>query len=194
MLSGQLIIENLACVRGGRLLFKDLAYTLYPGDAVLVRGPNGSGKSSLLRMIAGLLKPYVGTINSIGKIALADELHSLDPRLSLRRALEYWAKIDTRNAQDVSDAMAAVEIVQLGAVPVHMLSTGQKKRATLARVIAGDADIWLLDEPGNGLDQASSMLLDRAIAAHRARGGIIVAASHQPLGIDGAKAIMIGER
>jgi heme exporter protein A len=193
MLTGQLILENIACVRGGRLLFKDVSCALNPGDATLVRGPNGVGKSSLLRVIAGLLKPYAGTVAHQGSLALADEAHALDPRLPLCKALEFWAAIDASRADIVNEAMGAMRIGHLASVPVRMLSTGQKKRATLARVIASRADIWLLDEPGNGLDKESLTLLDAAMAIHRVRGGIIMAASHQPLGLSDVKTIAIGE-
>lgn len=193
MPTGQLILENIACVRGGRLLFKDISCALGPGDATLVRGPNGAGKSSLLRVIAGLLKPYSGTVTNQGSLALADEAHALDPRLPLAKALGFWAAIDANGGDMVNEAMGAMRINHLATVPVRMLSTGQKKRATLARVIASRADIWLLDEPGNGLDKESLTLLDAAMAIHRVRGGIIMAASHQPLGLSDVKTIAIGE-
>jgi heme exporter protein A len=193
MLSRQLILENIACIRGRRLLFKDISCALGPGDATLVRGPNGVGKSSLLRVIAGLLEPSAGTVTSEGSLALADEAHALDPRLPLGKALGFWAAIDSSDTDVVSEAMGAMRINHLATVPVRMLSTGQKKRATLARVIASRADIWLLDEPGNGLDKESLTLLDAAMAVHRVRGGIVMAASHQPLGLSDVKTIAIGE-
>lgn len=193
MLGRQLILENIACVRSGRLLFKDINCALGPGDATLVRGPNGAGKSSLLRVIAGLLKPYAGRVAHQGTIALTDEAHALDPRLPLDKALGFWAAIDGSQSDTVNEAMGAMRISHLASVPVRMLSTGQKKRATLARVIASRADIWLLDEPSNGLDKESLTLLDAAMAIHRVRGGIIMAASHQPLGLSDVKTIAIGE-
>jgi len=193
MLGRQLILENIACVRGGRLLFKDINCALGPGDAKLIRGPNGAGKSSLLRVIAGLLKPYAGAVAHQGTLALADEAHALDPRLPLDKALGFWAAIDGSESDTVNEAMGAMRISHLASVPVRMLSTGQKKRATLARVIASRADIWLLDEPGNGLDKESLTLLDAAMAIHRVRGGVIMAASHQPLGLSDLKTIAIGE-
>lgn len=193
MAAGQLTLENIACVRGGRLLFKGINATLGPGDALLLRGPNGVGKSSLVRMIAGLLAPYAGRIIRSGRLALADEAHALDPRQPLGTALSFWAALDGSGSDAVREAMGAMRIVHLADVPVRMLSTGQKKRATLARVIASEADIWLLDEPGNGLDKESLTLLDAAMAVHRARGGLIVAASHQPIGLTDAIQMAIGD-
>lgn len=193
MAAGQLTLENIACVRGSRLLFKGLSAMLGPGDALLLRGPNGVGKSSLLRMIAGLLEPYDGRIVREGRLVLADEASALDPRQPLGKALAFWAALDGSDADTVHEAMGAMRIVHLADVPVRMLSTGQKKRATLARVIASAADIWLLDEPGNGLDKESLTLLDAAMAVHRIRGGLVVAASHQPIGLADAETLSIGE-
>jgi heme exporter protein A len=189
--SGQPIsaaLSNLACVRGERMLFKGLSLSLNAGDAALVTGPNGVGKSSLLRLIAGLLDPYAGKAALVGRLALADQELALDARLPLGKALHFWAGLD---GGDVDSALATVAMDHLAAVPVRILSTGQRKRAVLARTIASGADIWLLDEPGNGLDAASLDRLNRVMAAHRAKGGIIIAASHQPLDLPGAVIVAI---
>lgn len=180
---GQLSFDGVSCQRGGRILFERLRFTLEPGDAALVSGPNGVGKSSLLRLAAGLLEPVSGVVRREGRIALADEALGLDRHLPLKNALQFWAGID---GGCVADALVAVALDHLGQVPVRMLSTGQRKRAVLARVIASKAPVWLLDEPGNGLDAASLENLSVVIAGHRARGGIVLAASHQPLGMETA--------
>lgn len=180
---GQLSFEGVSCRRGGRILFQQLSFSLGVGDAAIVSGPNGVGKSSLLRLAAGLLEPIDGAINRSGRIALADESLALDRQLPLATALQFWAAIDDGSVQD---ALAAVSLDHLAQVPVRMLSTGQRKRAMLARVIASRAVVWLLDEPGNGLDTASLGNLSSLVADHRKRGGIVLAASHQPLGIEGA--------
>ena len=166
--------HGLALVRGGRLLFEGLEIALAPGDAMHVTGPNGSGKSSLIRLVAGLLKPSAGQIER-AQAALADEGFALDRELSLSRALAFW------NGPHLAESMTAFALNDLAHVPVRLLSTGQAKRARLARVMASGAPLWLLDEPLNGLDCKGVEELDAAIAAHRASGGAVLAASHLPL-------------
>jgi heme exporter protein A len=182
--SNLLALEGVACVRGGRLLFEGLSLALGPGEAALARGPNGAGKSSLLRLAAGLLQPAAGTATR-AEAALADEQLALDERQRLGAALGFWVK-------DAAAGLAAMGLEELAAVPVRMLSTGQRKRAALARVIASGAPLWLLDEPANGLDADSQIRLAAAMAAHRSAGGAILAASHQPLGLDDARMVELG--
>jgi heme exporter protein A len=169
-----LAVEGAALVRGGRLLFEGLDFALGAGEAVHVTGANGSGKSSLIRMVAGLLKPSAGRVKR-SDIALADEGLALDRELALRRALAFW------NASGVDEALAAFDLERLADVPVRLLSTGQARRARLARVLASGAPLWLLDEPLSGLDATGVTLLSQAMATHRATGGAILAASHVPL-------------
>ena len=183
-----LTFENIACTRGGRQLFAGLSLSLSGGGAALISGPNGVGKSSLLRLIAGLLTPAAGMIVKEGRIALTSETTALNPAQPLARALGFWAKID---GGVVEPGLEAMGIAHLADVPVRILSTGQKKRAVIAGVIAGGAPIWLLDEPANGLDIASIALLEAAIAKHRASGGIVVVASHQPISLKGAQAVIL---
>ena len=170
---------DVACWRGGRLLFEEVSFAIAPGEAWWVRGPNGAGKSSLLRMAAGLLSPAAGTME-VGTAALADEELALDREQPLGAALAFWARLDG-GAQRLGDALTAFGLGHLADVPVRMLSTGQARRARLARVVASGAPLWLLDEPANGLDAASVDLLGEALARHRARGGGVLAASHVPL-------------
>lgn len=165
----------LALVRGGRLLFEGLDVALGAGDGLLITGPNGSGKSSLLRLIAGLLRPNSGTLRR-AEAALADDGLALDRELALGRALAFW------RGPDLEAAMAAFGLNPLAAVPVRLLSTGQARRARLARVAASRAPLWLLDEPLNGLDGQGVALLEAAVDRHRAAGGAVVAASHRALG------------
>ena len=169
--------EGLTLVRGERLLFERLELTLGAGEALHVKGVNGSGKSSLLRLAAGLLRPNAGRIHR-SAAALCDDSLALDRELPLNRALNFWS------GGAVGQAMEAFGLAALALVPVRLLSTGQAKRAALARVMASAAPLWLLDEPLNGLDIDGRQRLARIIAAHRSAGGAILAASHSPL--DGA--------
>lgn len=172
-----LAITNAALIRGGRLLFEGLDLQLNAGDAVHVTGANGCGKSSLMRMIAGLLRADAGTIER-GDVALADEGLALDRELPLGRALAFWG------GAHLAAAITAFDLHRLANVPVRLLSTGQARRARLARVMASGAPLWLLDEPLGGLDRAGIGQLDAAIAAHRAGGGSVLAASHVALAGD----------
>ncbi len=165
--------EDVALRRGGRLLFEGLDLTLGPGEALHVAGPNGSGKSSLIRLAAGLLRALRGEVRRAPP-ALADEALALDRELPLRKALSFWGG-------RVDEATDALGIAHLADVPVRLLSSGQAKRATLARVAASAAPLWLLDEPLNALDADGTDRLARLIDAHLDRGGAVLAASHQPL-------------
>ncbi len=192
-MTARLVFDRVACLRGDRLLFEGLSFSLGAGDAALLTGPNGAGKSSLMRLAAGLLPLSAGTIDHEGRIAHAGEAPALDMRLPLAGALGFWAGIDGSDEDAVRKALDRMGIANLAEVPVHMLSTGQRKRATLARLLAARADIWLLDEPGNGLDTASLGRLTAAMAAHRAGGGIVLLATHQPLDLPGALPIELGK-
>jgi heme exporter protein A len=178
-----LALRGVACLRGGRLLFEGLDLTLEPGQAALVQGPNGAGKSSLLRVAAGLLRNAAGTVER-AEAALADEHLALDERQPLGRALAFWVN-------DAAPGIAAMGLERLVEVPVRMLSTGQRRRAALARVVAAGAPLWLLDEPGNGLDTDGLARLEAAMAAHRAAGGAILAATHQPLALADAQKVTL---
>lgn len=180
----RLVLEQIACFRGGRLLFEGLNLALAQGEGVLVTGANGVGKSSLLRIAAGLLAPTAGRVARDGAVALSAEAAGLDEDKSLFAALSFWAGLDGRDDEAVALALAAVGLAQLAEVPVRLLSTGQRRRATLARVIASGAPIWLLDEPASGLDAAALDELSAVMAGHLAGGGVILAASHQPLGVE----------
>jgi len=184
-LSASLAFRDVACLRGGRLLFEGLGFALGPGDAALVTGPNGAGKSSLIRIAAGLLAPASGSIEIVGARALLSESAALDPELGLAAALGFWAGIDGSRAA-VAQALEAVGLHEIANVPVRYLSTGQRRRAALARVVASRAPVWLLDEPANGLDTASVAQLAELVARHRAEGGIALVATHLPVALPGA--------
>ncbi|HVU29537.1 MAG TPA: heme ABC exporter ATP-binding protein CcmA [Sphingomicrobium sp.] len=166
--------EKVTLSRGGRQLFEDLDLSLGAGEALQVIGPNGSGKSSLIRLAAGLLKADRGKVERAPP-ALADDNLALDRELPLGKALQFWGG-------DVGRAIEALGLEDLSAVPVRLLSSGQAKRAMLARAIASGSRLWLLDEPLNALDTASAERLNDAVADHLGGGGAVLAASHQPLG------------
>ena len=184
-------VDNVAVIRGNRLVLRGLTVTARSGDIIWVRGANGCGKSTLLRLIAGLLHATAGSIQTEGRIALADENLALDANLTVEKALMFWADMDGASADARSAALADMDLQGLAQVPVRFLSTGQRKRASIARVLASKADIWLLDEPYNGLDSASCARLDQAITAHTATGGIVLVAAHQPPSINVAHSLIL---
>ncbi|MBU0554499.1 MAG: heme ABC exporter ATP-binding protein CcmA [Alphaproteobacteria bacterium] len=181
MSGAALALRDLACLRGGRLLFAGVNLMLGAGGSAQIAGPNGIGKSSLLRIIAGLLRPFAGSVDCTGTVALTDELDALDRERTVRDALAFWAKVDEVPAERIEAALDDLAIAHLRDIPVRMLSTGQRKRAALARTLITGAPIWLLDEPANGLDVASAAQLGALVERHRAEGGIVLAASHMPL-------------
>jgi heme exporter protein A len=160
----RLSADAIACRRGDRILFRGVSLALGAGEALRVTGPNGE---------AGLV----------------DERPALDPHLPLDQALAFWERFDGHKA----DAVERLGLGPLGEVPVRFLSTGQKKRAALARLMAQDCPIWLLDEPLNGLDVDAVALVERIVAEHCAGGGLAVVASHQPMVLPGDRAIHLPE-
>ncbi len=184
----RLAVNDLACRRGDRMLFRALSFELNGGEALQVVGPNGTGKSSLLRILAGLLGPFAGTVERTGAVGLVDERPALDEHLPLGRALEFWAQVDAASAP-VPD----LGLDSLLDIPVRFLSTGQRKRAALARLIRQQAPVWLLDEPLNGLDTETARTCEALVAEHCARGGLAVVASHQPFALPGLRPIAIAD-
>ncbi len=181
----RLAAHDLACRRGDRLLFAQLSFALESGGALQLAGSNGIGKSSLIRILAGLLEPFAGSVERTGALGLIDERPALDPHLPLGQALSLWAEIDGLGflaRESCADRLGLAELLE---VPVRYLSTGQKKRAALARLIGQQAPIWLLDEPLNGLDSKGIGLVEELTAEHCQAGGIAVIASHQPFALPG---------
>lgn len=185
----RLAINDLACRRGERLLFRGLSLELRPGEALQVAGANGTGKSSLIRLIAGLLRPFAGAVAVEGALALLDERPALDPQLPLGRALAFWQRLDG----PWDNQAARLGLAGLLDVPVRYLSTGQRKRASFARLIGQAAPIWLLDEPLNGLDADAARLAEALAAEHCAEGGICLIASHQPFALPGMRRIELAD-
>ena len=190
-MQARLAATDLACRRGDRLLFRGLSLACAPGESVHVAGANGIGKSSLIRILAGLLRPFAGTIESEGAMGLVDERLALDANLPLRGALAFWERID--GAHDAGRAEDVLQLEPLMDVPVRFLSTGQKKRAALARLLNAAPPIWLLDEPLNGLDAQAQTVIEALIARHCEGGGIALVASHQPIALPSAQVIDLAE-
>jgi heme exporter protein A len=187
----------LTCRRGDRLVFTGLDFAVEPGGALLLLGPNGSGKSSLLRLMAGLIKPFAGRLDwegeavamdpalHRGRVAYLGHLDAVKPMLSARESVGFWADLWGRPGE-TDAALSALGLAALADLPARFLSAGQRRRVALARVIATAAPLWLLDEPTVGLDKASIEALETALAAHRSTGGILVAATHAPIALPGA--------
>ncbi len=177
----RLAVQDLACRRGDRLLFARLSFALEAGQALQLAGSNGIGKSSLIRIIAGLLPAFAGTVERAGALGLLDERPALDPHLPLGQALAFWQRIDGAGG----NRLEQLGLAALLDVPVRYLSTGQKKRAALARLLGQQARVWLLDEPLNGLDTKGVAMVEQLAADHCRAGGIAVIASHQPFTLPG---------
>lgn len=198
-----LVGENLACRRGERLVFDGLECRLLPGDALVLTGPNGSGKSSLLRLLATLLAPAAGHL-VWGGVPVEDDpagyraaihyvghLDAAKPALSPREMLGFWAALRGVRSPAIEAALAAFGIESIAEWPCRWLSTGQRRRLALARLIAAPAPVWLVDEPTAALDSDGEARLVAAIESHRTAGGRVVLATHQPLALPGATTLAL---
>ena len=182
--------HNLACVRGGRSVFAGIGFSVAPGDALSLQGPNGSGKSTLIRLLAGFLTPALGEIRWDGAdirssltehrarlhyVGHADGIKSL---LTVKENLAFTCALSDAGEDALDRALEVFDLRRLVDTPGRFLSSGQRRRLSLARLVAGERPVWLLDEPGVGLDAASRKRLERAIDRHREAGGIAVVATH----------------
>lgn len=195
---------DISCIRGGRLVFDGLCFSVSSGGALLLTGPNGSGKSTLLRLMAGLIPPTLGELAWDGVSVERDpedhrsRLHYLahaeavKPPLSVLEDLSFWQALSGSD-KPVAAAVDAMGLETQSALPGRYLSAGQRRRLALARLLVSDAELWLLDEPSVGLDTASLAKLRAAVADHRTAGGIVVAATHVDLGLDGAETLSIDQ-
>ena len=192
-----LSVESLACVRGGRAVFGGLSFSGAGGDAIELRGPNGSGKSSLLRLLAGLLPPAAGAIVWTGgdgaprpPLTYCGHRDPVKAWLTVREQLAWWCDLEGNGS--VEAAAAAMGIGPLLNVAGGLLSAGQRRRLALARLAIAGTPVWLLDEPAVSLDEDGVALLMAMIGRHRARGGLVVVATHQPAGLPDARTVRLG--
>lgn len=190
-------VEALALARGGRLLFENLSFTGAAGDYIEIGGANGSGKTSLLRALAGFLRPYAGK----ARIEAADEpslalhyvghLNALKGAATVRDHLRYWAGL-FGGRLDEARTLETLDLTRAAEAPARVLSQGQARRLALARLLIAHRPVWLLDEPAAGLDAAGRAMLADMIRGHCAQGGVTIAAAHEPLGPAPARALVLG--
>jgi len=197
----RLTAERLAGERGGEIIFSGVDFSLVQGDCLVVTGPNGAGKSTLLRVLAGLLPVAEGGIafegdaefsNLASAIHYLGHMNGMKTALSVSENLRFWQEFSGDPHLGVSEALEMVGLDEIGHLPFGYLSTGQKRRAAIAKLLVSYRPVWLLDEPTAGLDQASEAQFVALMRAHLEDDGIIVAATHLPLGIEGAKALEMG--
>ncbi len=195
-----LVASQLAVERGGREVLRDLSFTVGSGTALITTGPNGVGKTTLIRTIAGFLRPRQGTIALSGgddERDVREELHyvgdanAIKATLTVRENLEFWGMY-LGGAGDIERALEQFRLAALANIPVGYLSSGQRRRTALARLLAAHRPLWLLDEPTVALDDVSRDALIAAGNAHLEDGGIIVAATHLPLPFDRTEALRLG--
>ena len=201
----RLRVENLAVARGGRPVLAGVTFTLAGGEALVVTGRNGVGKSTLLRSIAGLLPHTAGLVAIEGaapEAELPQKAHYLahadgmKAALTVEENLSFWAGYLAREpdarSRTASEALAVVGLSHALRAPFGALSAGQKRRAALARLLVAFRPLWLLDEPMTALDRGSREKFAAVMRDHCARGGLIVAATHEPLGLEEAGELALG--
>jgi heme exporter protein A len=197
----QLSGRGVRCVRGGREVFSGLDFVISSGEALAVTGANGSGKTSLLRMIGGLLALAGGSIDldgGEGELTLAEQAHylghrdALKPALSVLENLSFWRNFLGGEVLDAGQSLKLAGIEHAAHLPAAYLSAGQRRRLSIARLIAVRRPIWLLDEPTSALDAAGQALFTDVMRDHLARGGLVIAATHAPLGVEARELRMGG--
>jgi heme exporter protein A len=197
----RLLGSDLACTRGGREVFSGLGFTVGSGQALIVSGPNGAGKSSLLRLVAGLVHMTGGRLALEGgdsELTVGEQAHylghldALKPALSVRENLAFWTQFLGGSQAAAEPALTAVGLGAIAHLPAAYLSAGQRRRLSIARLIAVKRPLWLLDEPTSALDAAAQAALATLMAGHLAEGGLILAATHGPIGLEHASELRLG--
>ncbi len=197
---------DLSCIRGGRRVFARINFSVAAGKALVLTGPNGAGKSSLLRMIAGLIRPVDGTIALDGgdpELSVGEQAHyvghldPIKPALTVTENLMFWGRfLNGKAGPDLAGfalrSLDSIGLADLADLPAGYLSAGQRRRLSLARVLAAPRPIWLLDEPTTALDTASQNRLREVMHSHLSGGGIVLAATHGPLGLESAGELRLG--
>ena len=193
---------DLICIRGGREVFSGLSFALAGGEALTVTGPNGAGKSSLLRLLAGFIRPAGGRLALEAgdpELTIAEQAHylghqdALKPSLTVAENLAFWARyLGDGTAAANEAALEPVRLDELADLPAAYLSAGQRRRLSIARLVAVKRPIWLLDEPTSALDRAGQERLSELMRGHLSGGGLIVAATHAPIGLEGTKELRLG--
>lgn len=194
--------ENLTGERGGEIIFAGVGFSLGESEALVVTGPNGSGKSTLLRIIAGLLPAAAGAVRLEGggdtwptaasACHYLGHLNAMKPALTVAENLLFWRQFSGEPHLDVTEALEMVGLADIAHLPFGYLSTGQRRRIAVAKLVVSYRLVWLLDEPTAGLDKTSEVQFSALMKAHLVDGGIIVAATHQPLGLTGAAELRMG--
>lgn len=196
----ELRAKELTCNRGGREVFRDLSFGVSTGEAMVVTGRNGAGKSSLLRMIAGLVRIAAGRLTLEGgeaDIPIGEQAHylghqdAMKPSLTVGENLQFWSRF-LGDERVVEPALEAVELAPLADLPAAYLSAGQRRRLSIARLVAVPRPIWLLDEPTSSLDAPSQKRLAELMRGHLVNGGMIIAAAHGTIGLERARELKLG--
>lgn len=199
----RLAVTELSGERGGNVIFSNVSFAVAAGTALVVTGPNGTGKSTLLRITAGLLPQSSGTVELIGSSEewpdVASAAHylgatnAMKPALSVEENLVFWQAFLGESDCTLEEALDKVGLQGISHLPFGYLSTGQRRRVAIARLLLSHRPIWLIDEPTSGLDKASSQRFSELMGEHLARNGLIVAATHLPLGLANTQELQMGE-
>jgi heme exporter protein A len=193
--------RDVKCVRGGREVFSGLDFEASSGKAIAVTGPNGSGKTSLLRLVAGLLSMAGGSIDLEGgeaELTLPEQAHylghrdAIKPALSVLENLSFWRDFLGGDGSDAAQSLQLVGLDHAAHLPAAFLSAGQRRRLSIARLLAAPRPVWLLDEPTSALDAAGQGLIAALMTDHLGRGGLVIAATHLPLGVPATELRMGG--